>query len=190
MMATKIISLNPDVDLILGVGTAGSMALNLKAGDVTVANETIIGDWREEDGSGWRTAAYGSFDYGQPSEKVEKMVIRSTSPLILKFLAAFDADCPRVRTFSSDLFVGGKELKLQLGQLFGCQICEMEAGALAHVARRSGRVPWLQIRVVADTLDDALADYFRIEKDMVQILGAKVLAAIQLLDENWTAFAS
>jgi nucleoside phosphorylase len=180
----------PVPDLILGAGTSGSLDLKLKAGDVVAVDETIVADWREEDATGWRTAAYGSFNYGPPEERAEKMVIRSSSPLVQKLMGRLSPDFLRGRCLSSDSFIAGQEYKLALGRLFGCRICEMEAGAVAHVCRLSGQVPWLQLRVVADTLDDALDDYFRIEKDMVKILGQKTFDLLRLLDENWTELAS
>jgi hypothetical protein len=59
----------------------------------------------------------------------------------------------------------------------------MESGAFAYLASRTGDLPWFNVRVVADTLDDALNDYFAIEKDMTDILGRKLVLALGKLDE-------
>jgi hypothetical protein len=60
----------------------------------------------------------------------------------------------------------------------------MESGVLAYLADKILKnVSWFNFRVVADTLDDALNDYFVMEKNMTEILGTKVLEALELFDE-------
>jgi nucleoside phosphorylase len=189
MWASRLLALGPPPALVLGAGTAGSLDLELRSGDVLASNETLIADWREEGESGWRTAAYGSFDYGEPEQKADQMAIRCSKPLVLKLLDRLGDGFLRGRLLSSDSFVAGQAHKLRLGRAFGCRICEMESGAVAHVCRRSGDQPWLQIRVVADTLDDSLKDYFRMEKDVVKALSEKVAKALSLLDEGWEGLA-
>jgi nucleoside phosphorylase len=189
MWVSQLLALGPPPALFLGAGTAGSLDLNLKSGDVLASNETLIADWREEDESGWRTAAYGSFDYGEPELKADQMAIRCSSPLVEKLLDRLGEAFLRGRLLSSDSFVAGQAHKLKLGRAFGCRVCEMESGAVAHVCRRSGNRPWLQIRVVADTLDDKLKDYFQMEKDVVKALSEKVALALSLLDEGWGELA-
>ncbi|MDR1578373.1 MAG: hypothetical protein LBT86_09165 [Deltaproteobacteria bacterium] len=175
------------VDLILGAGTAGSLELSLKAGDFLVSDEVVIGDWRMEDGASAQVAPYGSFDYGAIEERLERLVIHCDHPLTQKLIGRLGPEFLRGRILSSDTFVAGRSHKLNLGKLFGCRICEMEAGAIAHVARRSGNPAWLHLRVVADTLDDALDDYFHMEVDMAKILGERVAEVLAILDKEWSS---
>jgi adenosylhomocysteine nucleosidase len=177
-------------DLVIGAGTAGSLELSLKPGDFLASAEVLISDWRMEDGATNQVAPYGSFNYGPIAENVEKIVIRSPGSLSQKLLASLGPEFLKGRILSSDAFVSGREHKLNLGNLFGCRICEMEAGAIAHVARRSGNPPWLHLRIVADTLDEALQDYFKMELDMTRILGERVLRVLTLLDERWEEYNS
>jgi nucleoside phosphorylase len=95
----------------------------------------------------------------------------------------------RGRILSSDTFVTGRDLKIRLGEIFGCRICEMEAGAMAYVSMVYSKPPWLQIRTVADALDDNLAAYFKMEKDIAFILGEKVLRVLQVLAKEWRDLA-
>jgi len=60
----------------------------------------------------------------------------------------------------------------------------MESGVFAYAAQNLlGNRPWLNLRVVADTLDETLADYFTKEADMTEILGAKTRQALEVLDK-------
>ena len=83
---------------------------------------------------------------------------------------------------TSDAFVSGKDHKLELGRTYGCLACDMESGVFGYLAGRPLNVPWFNIRVVADTLDEALSDYFAMERDMTDILGRQAVAALSLLD--------
>jgi nucleoside phosphorylase len=170
--------------MLIGAGTSGSMSLELSGGDTLVSNTAVISDWRMEDGQSVKVSPYGWFDYREPSpEHVEKMVLECRDPFLTVFLASLPPEeFKRGRILTSDAFVSGKEHKLSLGRTYGCSICDMESGAFAYVAGKLLGVPWLNIRVVADTLDDALNDYFAVERDMTEILGGKVVEALKRLD--------
>ncbi|MDR2141844.1 MAG: hypothetical protein LBR11_08675 [Deltaproteobacteria bacterium] len=183
----KLLATGPSPPLIIGAGTAGSLEMGLEAGDLVAANETIIADWLEEDDKGRRVGAYGSFHYGPVAAKLPDMLLGCQSPLVTRLLAQLGPEFKRGRILTSDTFVTGRPFKLRQGQLFGCRICDMESGAIAYAANKL-EVPWLHLRVVADTMDDSLSDYFRLEKDMTAILGAKTAQVLRLLDENWASF--
>jgi nucleoside phosphorylase len=178
---------------LLGTGTSGTLEYGLKSGDVVAAREVLISDWRQEEHNGYQVGNYGEFEYGSATpERVESMVIKSSSDLIEKFSVKLaEADFISGRILSSDAFVSGEKLKLSLGKIFGCRICEMEAGAISYTAGRlAPHLPWFHLRVVADTLDDTLETYFEIEKDMTQILGQKVRTALEILDLHWETFGA
>jgi hypothetical protein len=61
----------------------------------------------------------------------------------------------------------------------------MESGVFGYLAGRQLGVPWFNVRVVADTLDEALGDYFAMERDMTDILGRQVVEALVRLDGAW-----
>jgi nucleoside phosphorylase len=90
----------------------------------------------------------------------------------------------RGRLITSNVFVAGLNNKLAKGRSFQALGCDMESGVFAYVAKNIlGGRPWFNLRVVADTLDETLSDYFTKEADMTEILGAKTRQALEVLDE-------
>jgi nucleoside phosphorylase len=170
---------------LVGAGTAGSLSLELAGGDMIASNSAVISDWRLDDGGPDQVSPYGRFDYQEPDPRhVERMALECQDPLVLVFLAALPGErFKRGRMLTSEAFVAGKERKLSLGRTYGCLACDMESGAFGYLAARHLGVPWLNFRVVADTLDDALSDYFAMERDMTDVLGRNVAAALAVLDE-------
>ncbi|MDR1166322.1 MAG: hypothetical protein LBO66_10760 [Deltaproteobacteria bacterium] len=171
--------------LILGVGTAGSLSHALKAGEVVVADEAIVGDWRHDDGDEIHVGPYAVFAYGPPDPaRVEAMAIKSRSPLAsgLKALLEREGFTPG-RVLTTDSFVAGRENKLRLGELYKAAVCDMESGAFAWTAEKIFGVPWLCLRIVADSLDETLNDYFLKERDVTEVLGEKTALALDLADQ-------
>jgi nucleoside phosphorylase len=78
--------------------------------------------------------------------------------------------------------VSGKDHKLRLGALYGSAVCDMESGAFAYVARRK-KARFFNLRVVADTLDETLSDYFQKEGSVTLGLGERAAEALKVLDE-------
>jgi nucleoside phosphorylase len=167
----------------LGVGTSGSLDLRLRSGDVLASNECLISDWRHEDGKEVWVGPYGVFDYALPNERrIKDMLIKEEDPLILAFMEKlFENGFQTGRILTSDAFVSGKEYKLALGELFKAHICDMESGSFAYVAKRKKAV-FLNLRVVADTLDETLSDYFEKESDVTKKLAAKLSEALKILN--------
>jgi nucleoside phosphorylase len=171
--------------LLIGAGTSGTLALHLVSGDIIVSNEAIISDWRMEDGQSVKVSPYGWFDYRDPDPgQVVRMVLECRDPLVTSLIDRLSPDDYKFgRLLTSESFVAGKDHKLSLGKTFSCLACDMESGAFAFVADRLINVPWVNIRVIADTLDDALNDYFAIERDMTEILGTGVVNILKALDQ-------
>ncbi|MDR1487044.1 MAG: hypothetical protein LBT62_03475 [Deltaproteobacteria bacterium] len=171
--------------LLMGAGTCGTLALDLVGGDMIVSNSAIISDWRMDDGRSISVSPYGGFDYRSPQEpQISKMVLECDDPLVLKTIDAAVSKGFKVgRLLTSESFMTGKDHKLSLGRTYGCLACEMESGVFGYVANALINVSWLNIRVVADTLDEALSDYLRMERDMTEILGNKAVEILKVLDE-------
>ncbi|MDR1084843.1 MAG: hypothetical protein LBP22_08295 [Deltaproteobacteria bacterium] len=185
---TRLLSAPNEFSFLLAAGTSGSLDKDLKAGDVVASAEALIGDWRHEECGETTVGVYGIFEYGPPTpERVAQMVLKSPPDTAQKLLAKLDPMYfYQGRTFSSDTFVAGQSLKLSIGKTYGCRICEMESGAVSFTAGLlNPRLPWLHLRVVADTLEDTLSDYFDLEKDMTKILGQRAGEALSALDLNW-----
>lgn len=172
--------------LVIGAGTSGSLSLSLAGGDLVASSSAVISDWRLEDDSERRHGTYGQFDYRPLAPGLaDEIALDCPDPTVQKLMGQLEAaGFKRGRMMTSDTFVAGAANKLALGRDFGCLACDMESGAFAFAAQRLlGGLPWLNLRVVADTLDETLHDYFNKEIDMVGILGHKTVQALQLLDE-------
>ena len=172
--------------IVVGAGTSGSLSLDLAAGDIIVSNSAVISDWRMEDGQTIKVSPYGMFDYREiDAGHVERMTLECRDRLVEDFMASLlrGDGFKTGRMLTSEAFVSGKDHKLELGRSFGCIACDMESGVFGYMSSRFVSVPWFNFRVVADTLDDALHDYFAIEKDMTNILGSKLVTALGRLDD-------
>ena len=171
---------------IVGAGTSGSLSLELASGDVIASSSATISDWRMEDDSDRHYGRFPEINY-QSADTIlaDALAMNCPDPLVEKLMDRLAAHgLKRGRMLTSDTFVVGAGHKLGLGRNFGCLACDMESGAFAYAAQeRLGGVPWFNLRVVADTLDDALHDYINMEVDMVDILGARTVFALTTLDE-------
>ncbi|MDR1041005.1 MAG: hypothetical protein LBR80_12760 [Deltaproteobacteria bacterium] len=170
--------------IIAGVGTSGSLSLEIAGGEVVFSLDSIVADWRHDDGRESLVGPYGTFIYGPADpEMVEAMAIRSSSPLLARLQELLSGQGFRTgRVLTSDAFIASREHKLRLGRTFGALVCDMESGAFAWTARRLGDLPWFNLRAVADTLDETLSDYFDKEKDVTLALGDRTLEALTALD--------
>lgn len=170
--------------LMIGAGTSGSLSQALRSGDTIISNSAIVGDWRLEDGCVRQCAAYGQIQYRAiDSALASEMTITCDDPLVVDLLDALGSDFKRGRMLTADTFVSGVEHKLRLGRDFGCLACDMESGAFAYTAtKRLGGVPWINIRIVADTIGHSLNDYVNMELDMTEILGRKTVEVLTALD--------
>ncbi|MDR2947184.1 MAG: hypothetical protein LBV79_10630 [Candidatus Adiutrix sp.] len=170
--------------LVMGSGTSGSLNASLAAGDMIASNSAVISDWLMDDGKSRQFGPYGQFVYrGMDDRLADEMALECADPAVEKLLAALPAvGFKRGRLCTADTFVAGLDNKLGQGRAFGALACDMESGAFAFTAGKLLRLPWLNLRVVADTLNETLSDYFEKEGDMVDILGAKTARALTILD--------
>ncbi|MDR2934889.1 MAG: hypothetical protein LBV70_03275, partial [Candidatus Adiutrix sp.] len=173
-------------DFIIGAGTCGSLSRDLVEGEMIASAEAIIADWFMEDDSGRHYGPYGLFNYRPLSpETLTDLTLNCSDPLVTALLDSLErAGFRRGRLMTSGVFVAGLENKLAKGRAFQSLGCDMESGVFAYAAQNLlGGRPWFNLRVVADTLDETLADYFAKERDMTDILGAKTRQALEVLDE-------
>lgn len=170
--------------LVIGAGTAGSLSGTLKSGDLIASNSAVISDWRLEDGSARLFAPYGDINFRPLDPAVaEEMTITCDAPLVTALLEQLGAGFKHGRLLSSDTFVSGAAHKLRLGRDFAALACDMESAAFAYTASALlGGLPWLNLRVVADTIDESFHDYVNMEINMTEILGQKTVALLKTLD--------
>ncbi len=172
--------------LIVGAGTCGSLSLSLRDGDVIASTASLISDWQMKDETTELFSPYGLLDFRSPDSKlVTDLTIKCTDPHLVQLMSILAAQGFKTgRLLTSDTFVSGKDLKLRLGRDFNSLACDMESGAFAYVAQELA-VPWLNFRVVADTIDESFQEYVAKEENMVDILGAKVAEALLVYDSLW-----
>ena len=169
---------------VLGAGTSGSLDASLASGEVIASNSVVISDWRMEDGRNCHFGCYGQFVYREMDGRLpDEMAVECADPTVEKLMTLLaGAGFKRGRLATADTFVAGLDNKLSHGRTFGALACDMESGAFAYTAERLLGLPWFNLRVVADTLDETLADYFEKEVDMVSVLGEKTARALTILD--------
>jgi nucleoside phosphorylase len=172
--------------VMIGTGTSGSLSLTLRQGDTIVSNGAVISDWRMEKGQEVTVSPYGWFDYRPPEpQHVEKMTICCQDDLVLNLLGKLpEGDFIRGNLLTSEAFVSGTDHKLSLGATFNCLACDMESGVYAFIGSHLVKVPWFNVRIVADTLEDTINDYFTKERDVTEILGGKIVDTLKVLDET------
>jgi nucleoside phosphorylase len=171
--------------LLIGAGTSGSLSQTLASGDIIVSNSSTVGDWRMEDDAARHLAPYGDINF-RPLDPAlaEEMAITCNDPAVTGLMARLDAGFKRGRMLTTDTFVSGAAHKLRLGRDFAALACDMESAAFAYTAAsRLGGLPWLTIRIVADTSDDSLNDYVHRESNMVEILGQKTRMLLKTFDD-------
>jgi len=171
---------------LVGSGTSGSLSLSLTEGDMIASSSVTISDWRMEDDSSRQFSAYGLFDYKPLAPAAaEEMALTCDDFVVKRLMSKLESrDFKIGRMMTSDTFVAGVDNKISSGKNFNCLACDMESGAFAFTARNLlGGIPWFNLRVVADTLDENLSDYFKKEINMVEILGQKTAEALTVLDK-------
>ncbi len=142
---------------IISFGSAGALVEDLKVGDVVVAEELCQGDSGIVTTDGFR-------HIGQTEEDGRELVgVRSyeCDASLLDAAKGIDrfTDHPGVEigirygpVVTCDQFIISLEAKRDLFTRFGALVIEMEAGAVAQVARACG-VPFIAIKSVSDSLD-------------------------------------
>jgi len=170
---------------LLGAGSAGSLSLKLKAGDTIFSDSVLLGDWAMETDYARTHGVYGAPAYraltgeGPPPE----MALVSASPLVREWGPRLASKGFRPgRLLTSDTYYAGLSVKLEQGRLFGCPAADSESGALALAAERHG-LPWANIRVAADTIDESLRAEVGDSPDIREVLALKVLVALSTLDQ-------
>lgn len=138
--------------LIINTGVGGALAKDLGTGDIVIADKLCQYDMD--------TSPIGDpigliSGINRVWFETDKKAVR-----ILKFAA--DALSLRARVGSvatGDRFVATKELKDEIVRNFGADACEMEGGAIAHVAFIN-KTPFVVVRAISDSADGgASMDY-------------------------------
>lgn len=171
--------------VIIGAGTSGALDYGLKNGDIIFSAVSVISDYQMVTEHNTQSSAYGLLNFIEPQNfKPEDIAIGCRDPLIGKLAAHMESKhCKLGAMLTSDTFVTGKENRLRLGERFNCLSCDMESGAFAYVAEDKLKTPWFNLRIVADTLNEDFGHYKLMEVEMTDLLGGRLMLALQALDE-------
>ena len=170
---------------IIGAGTSGSLNYDLKNGDVIFSATSIISDYQMLTEDGTHNSAYGFLNFIAPQDFCPKDIALSCQDPLIADLAAHmqGHGCTLGAMLTSDTFITGKENRLNFGKRFNCLACDMESGAFAYVAEDKLKTPWFNLRIVADTLNEDFDHYKLMEADMTNLLGQRLILALQAMDE-------
>jgi len=168
-MTAQILISEFDVDALINTGVAGALGHGIKVNDVVVSTEAIEYD-------------VDASVMGDPKGTIPRMktsVFIADKVLVDTAYKAFEEGHSKTnvykgRVVTGDRFVADKTTKAELRDHFKGACCEMEGGAIAHVASLN-EVPFVIIRAISDNADDAAGvsyDEFVVEaaeisKDMV-----------------------
>lgn len=147
-MTTQILISEFKVDAVINTGVAGALHQGIKVNDVVVSTEAIQYD------------IDASF-MGDPKGTIPRMktsVFVADERLVEAAYRAFEEGHAKTnvykgRVVTGDKFVADKDTKIELRDHFKGYCCEMEGGAIAHVAYLNG-VPFVIIRAISDNADD------------------------------------
>lgn len=151
-IAAQTMILAYGVDFLLNSGVAGNLSDSLNVGDVVVAADTVQHDY-DISPLGYAPGMVLGIDMihvpcdAWAAEAVSEIL----TDLGVRHLVGTIA--------TGDQFIGGKEPKERIRLLFSGLACEMEGGAIGHVAARNG-VPYLVIRALSDNADGSAPENF------------------------------
>lgn len=186
-VAAEAAAPGPRPALLIGAGLCGSLDINLKAGDVVVSDSVVLGDWIMEDDRRRSYGAYGASSYSPlNTARGDALTIKGSNRFVEDLLVQLSArGFHKGRLLTSDTHVTGPGGKLERGRLWGALACDHESGALAKVAmERFPEVPWLNIRVLADTIGEQMGAEGR-AVNLSETLALKLLVLLAKFDEKF-----
>ena len=151
-MCTEIMILKYSPELIVNTGVAGAVANGISTGDIVIADTLCQHDMDTSplgDPVGL-VSGINKIYFDADSRAVEILRTRAKEIGIKAYVG---------RIASGDRFVAGAEEKNRIALVFGAAACEMEGGAVAHVAYVNS-TPFAVVRAISDSADgSATEDY-------------------------------
>ena len=135
--------------LLVNTGVAGALSPTLAVPDVAVASAVCEHDYDISPlgyGKGEVLFPGGSATYFEAERRFGDAVLRAAEEL------GVHAECGIIA--SGDQFIADAAVKEGLCRDFGAIACEMEGGAVGHVAFLNG-VPFAVLRAISDNADDS-----------------------------------
>ena len=147
---TMILKYN--VDLLLNTGVAGNLSESLQVGDVVIASDTVEHDY---DISPLGYAPGMVLGVNLIHVPCDATAVSAMDEIMTEFSVHH-----LIGTVASgDQFISGGAEKERICGLFGASACEMEGGAIGHVAALNG-VGFCVIRALSDNADGSAPENF------------------------------
>lgn len=148
-LCTQILISEFGVDAVINTGVAGGLRGEIMINDVVISTDAIEYD-------------VDASAMGDPKGTIPRLktsVFIANSALIDSAYKAFDNvkdgnNCFKGRVVTGDKFVADNGEKTVLREEFGGYCCEMEGGAIAHVAYLN-EIPFVIIRAISDNADSS-----------------------------------
>lgn len=147
--ATQLLISVYDVELVLNFGVVGGLTEEMALAKSCVIEKVVHYEYD--------TTAIDNCKVGQYVNMFDDEFIPVTEHLVDLACQVYPK-LKRVNCASGDKFVDGKDKKSELHQQFNCDICEMEAAAIALTCYRSN-VPCLMIKTVSDAITGGAEDF-------------------------------
>ncbi|WAW14247.1 5'-methylthioadenosine/adenosylhomocysteine nucleosidase [Peptostreptococcus equinus] len=153
-MCTQILISEFKVDALINTGVAGALYEKLNINDVVISIDAMQHD----------IDASAAGDPKGTLPLMETSIFKADQRLVDIAYEVFESnDTPyhayKGRIATGDIFVADPFLKDELRNHFGGYCCEMEGGAIGHVAY-CNKVPFVVIRAISDKADGSAAKTF------------------------------
>ena len=139
-----------DVDMVVNFGVVGGLTPEMAVARTCIVEKVVHYDFDTS-----------AFDHCEPARYLEYPdVYLPASKELLEAAMEIHPDLQKVICASGDKFIDSKEKKQELHDLYGADICEMEASAIVLTCNRSG-VPCLLIKTVSDSITGGAEEFGR-----------------------------
>ena len=148
--ATQMLIDKYEADMVVNFGVVGGLTQEMAQTRTCVVEKIVHYDFDLSEIDHVPVGKYPEY---------EDIYIPVSGELLKKALEA-EPSLKKAVCASGDKFVGTAEGKKQLHELYGADICEMEAAAIALTCNRCG-VPFLSVKTVSDSIDGGGDEFYR-----------------------------
>ena len=147
-MATQFLITQFNVDLIVNFGVVGGLTQEMTLVKTCIVESVVHYDFDTSDANGNDVGKYSAY----PS-----VYIPTTKEIVDKALA-IEPSLRKVICASGDKFIGKRERKEDLHNIYRADICEMEAAGIVLTCHRN-KTPCLLIKTVSDSVTGGAKEF-------------------------------
>lgn len=162
-------------DTIINFGTAGALASDIRPGSIFLATHCVSADFD--------LTAFGHEKGFVPDTdrlmSCDKDFIAEANRIILSMGQSI---CGQDIVATTDSFISDAEKSKRIADEFNAKICDMEAAAIAQIAKRNS-IPFCSIKKISDSADDEATETFEsLEQEKTDIAEEARIVVEKLLD--------